>query len=87
MEKALEFMETHKTSDDNPTGFYPFEMIKVKRTVEWMSQDLGEQELIQKRKEFYSFFSEHDRRRGTSFLECFPEMTDFWNQCKSLHSQ
>ena len=31
-----------------------------------------------------SFFAEHDRRRGTSFLKTFPEMEEFWQECKSI---
>lgn len=34
------------------------------------------------RGDFFRFFKEHDRRRGTSFLKNFPELEDFWNQCK-----
>lgn len=36
------------------------------------------------RADFYRFFSEHDRRRGTNFLTVFPEMEDFYNLCKEL---
>lgn len=34
------------------------------------------------RADFYRFFSEHDRRRGTDFLRTFPQMKEFWNECK-----
>ena len=34
--------------------------------------------------DFYRFFNEHDRRRGTDFLKTFPEMTTWWNECKYL---
>ncbi len=37
-----------------------------------------------KRADFFRFFSEHDRRRGTNFLETFPEMADFWETCRAL---
>lgn len=36
------------------------------------------------RKDFYRFFKEHDRQRGTDFTKTFPEMTDFWNFCRDL---
>ena len=30
---------------------------------------------------FYKFFIEHDRRRGTNFGLTFPEMRDFYLEC------
>jgi len=36
------------------------------------------------KKNFYAFFTEHDRRRGTSFLKTFPEMREFWEECKNI---
>jgi hypothetical protein len=36
------------------------------------------------RKNFAIFVDEHDRRRGTNFLETFPELGDFYTMCKSL---
>jgi hypothetical protein len=36
------------------------------------------------KKNFYAFFAEHDRRRGTSFEQTFPDMAEFWQECKSL---
>ena len=35
------------------------------------------------KKNFYAFFNEHDRRRLTRFLNTFPEMEDFWMECKN----
>jgi hypothetical protein len=32
--------------------------------------------------DFYRFFAEHDRRRNTNFLQTFPEMSEWWDQCK-----
>ena len=37
----------------------------------------------QNKQNFYAFFTEHDRRRGTNFLNTFPEMEDFWMECKN----
>jgi hypothetical protein len=34
--------------------------------------------------DFYNWFTEYDLRRDVNFLETFPEMTSFWNQCKNL---
>ena len=35
------------------------------------------------KKNFYAFFNEHDRRRNTNFLNVFPEMEEFWIECKN----
>ena len=34
--------------------------------------------------DFYRFFAEHDKQRGTDFLKTFPEMTTWWDECKYL---
>jgi len=34
------------------------------------------------RANWYRFINEHDERRGTNFLETFPEMKTFYNNCK-----
>jgi hypothetical protein len=36
------------------------------------------------RRDFFRFFAEHDRRRGTNFLATFPEMAGFWRLCSNL---
>ena len=36
------------------------------------------------RKDFVAFVDEHDRRRGTNFLETFPEYSNFYEQCKLI---
>jgi hypothetical protein len=43
---------------------------------------LGTDNINEKRADFYRFFSEHDRRRNTWFLNTFPEMREFWEECK-----
>ena len=34
--------------------------------------------------DFVKFVDEHDRRRGTNFLQTFPELGQFYDSCKSL---
>lgn len=36
------------------------------------------------RVDFYRFFEEHDKRRETSLLAVFPELTDFYYRCEDL---
>jgi len=52
----------------------------MRRDLDWMLQ--GTDDVERKRGDFYKFFAEHDRRRGTNFLETFPQMTEFWKQCE-----
>jgi hypothetical protein len=35
------------------------------------------------RKDFIAFVDEHDKRRGTNFLETFPEMKNFYSNVKN----
>ena len=32
--------------------------------------------------DFYKFFIEHDHRHRTVFMDVFPEMSDWWSECK-----
>ena len=56
-------------------------LARLDRDIAWMrsaqSQDHG-----QARADFYRFFAEHDRRRGTDFLATFPEMRSWWAECE-----
>lgn len=82
--ESLQYMKANESNSENPTGFFFFEVVKMQRIFEWMKQGLPADELPTRRKEFYLFFSEHDQRRDTNFLEAFPEMKEFWDTCKSL---
>ena len=73
-----------ETADRPFKGFKDFELQRLQRVMDWMSEGSKltlEYVKIQKGN-FFRFFSEHDRRRGTNFTETFPEMTDFWNECR-----
>ena len=61
-----------------------FEIEKLKRALSWMEQGnkLSKEKLKQDRADFYSFFKEHDRRRDTDFIKVFPEMKEFWKDCR-----
>ena len=65
--------------------FWDHEKLKMQRTLEWMKTPLDVQTLTNEREDFYIYFSEFDRRRGTSFLNTFPEMESFWKLCESAH--
>jgi organic radical activating enzyme len=63
-------------------GFKDYEVQRLDRDIAWMKQGVSQQDREQRMADFYKFFAEHDRRRGTDFLATFPEMCDFWNQCE-----
>ena len=65
-------------------GFKDYEIARLDRDIAWMRDGAKlPQDYIERNKaDFYRFFNEHDRRRGTDFLTTFPEMSEFWNQCK-----
>jgi hypothetical protein len=40
--------------------------------------------IIEGQKDFYNWFNELDKRRGTDFKNTFPEMLDFYHMGKKL---
>lgn len=74
----------HERPDSPFQGFKDFEIQRLDRDIAWMreGQKLDAEYLAQCRGDFYRFFSEHDRRRGTDFLATFPEMQSWWLECQ-----
>lgn len=82
LEQVRDFMLANMVSDSNPYhGFKDFEVQRLERDIAWMRSG-QQQNNIQAQADFYRFFAEHDRRRGTDFLQTFPEMSSWWNECK-----
>ena len=69
-------------------GIKDFQLQRLERLLSWMEQgdNLPIEKVKRDRADFYKFFSEHDLRRGTNFLETFPEMEDFWELCKDANN-
>jgi len=72
-------------------GFYAYEINRMERTyyvldhrIKFMDSIHSPEQLRTDRKNFVLFVDEHDKRRGTNFLETFPEMSEFYNYCKTL---
>jgi organic radical activating enzyme len=63
-------------------GFYKSEIQKLERLLSIFQSKIHDDQTIN-RKDFVAFVDEHDKRRGTNFLKTFPEMTEFYNLCKS----
>jgi organic radical activating enzyme len=65
--------------------FSSMEIEKFKRVAQYMaSTNYNEAKLTQARKDFYIWITESDRRKNKNFLNYFPEMTDFYLECKQL---
>jgi len=88
-EQFMPFMHTHlnfirKNIDDNVSNkFTLLEYEKFKRVVGYMATTkYSVEKLKEGRKDFYNWFTEYDRRRGTDFLKTFPDLASFYNRCK-----
>ena len=69
-----------ETAEDPFHGFKDYEIARLDRDIAWMRARQGQDHSVVKA-DFYRFFNEHDRRRGTDFLKIFPEMSAWWNEC------
>jgi hypothetical protein len=49
------------------------------------SKTMPEEKIMAGRRDFYSFFTENDKRLGTDLLKTFPEYTEFYNLCKEVY--
>ena len=86
LERTADWMELNMETAANPfQGFKDYEVQRLRRDIAWMKEGHGKDH-SQTRADFYRFFSEHDRRRGTDFLATFPEMRQWWEECQS-HAQ
>ena len=71
-------------------SFFDYEISRMKR-IYYVLRDSAEKHdyaLIAKSKcDFYLYVNEHDRRRGTNFLETFPEYAGLYNECKAFYEE
>lgn len=65
-------------------GFTDIEIDKIRRISDWMHTPDPESMILSNRRNFYTFFNEHDRRRGTNFRETFPELIEFFDECEKI---
>lgn len=82
LERTIKFMKYNPETKWNEfKGFSDFEISKVQRLIDWIKSDTGfNRELAMEN--FYLFFSQHDTRRNTNFLNTFPELENFWKECE-----
>jgi hypothetical protein len=82
LEKAKEYMlENTEGLFNHHKGFKDFEVSKVQRLIDWIKQE-SNFDKNKAMKNFYMFFTEQDKRRNTSFVNTFPELENFWQECK-----
>lgn len=81
-ERQLKFIETNKE------WFTDVEYEKMLRVTNYMKENpVSPEKIRQGRRDFYSFFTENDRRLGTSLLKTFPEYEKFYYFCKEIYEQ
>ncbi len=85
MQKHLDFMKAH-VDDTRKDRFSFIEYQRLLRIFEYMKDTVyPPDKILQGRKDYYNFFKEFDKRRQTNITTQFPEMINFWNQCKALN--
>jgi hypothetical protein len=86
LENVVKWMKLNRLDEasDRFDGFKDYEIQRLERDVDWMKKGkkLNEKYLHDTRADFYRFFNEYDKRRETDFLATFPQMKDFWQECK-----
>jgi organic radical activating enzyme len=65
-------------------SFHESEIDKIKRIHRLVKNKTETEQLNNDRRDFIKFVDEHDRRRGTNFLETFPEFQSSYNKWKNI---
>ena len=73
-----------ETEERRFKGFKDYEIKRLDRDIAWMraGQEHDDNYINRQKADFYRYFSEHDKRRGTDFLKTFPEMSAWWKECE-----
>lgn len=85
MERVADWMELNLETPEDPFhGFKDYEVQRLRRDIDWMraGSKLDPEYIKQQRADFYRFFNHHDVRRGTDFEKTFPQMIEFWKECR-----
>ena len=88
--ECLKFMEDNVQDENyNETfeGFKPYEILKVKRDLAIMEDRPEDDMLIKNKQNFYAYITQHDHRRNLDFLKTFPELTEYWEECKTEYNR
>jgi len=88
LEDVIAYMKENVMPEDSFVGFKDYEIQRMERNLLWMKEPKEPVYLKEQRADFYRFFSEYDKRRSSGngdvahFLDVFPEMREFWQECK-----
>ena len=87
-DKYMQYMKSHldfilaNLDDKNRSKFNDLEYAKFERVVKYMESSIYTPEKLKEgKRDFFNWFTEYDRRRGTNFLETFPDLADFYFEC------
>jgi pyruvate-formate lyase-activating enzyme len=87
-EEFMPYMKSHldfilaNLDDKNRSKFSELEYEKFLRVVKYMETTIYTQEkLLEGKRDFFNWFTEYDRRRGTDFRKTFPELENFYFEC------
>ena len=84
IDECLQFISDNLDPHDT-TKFDDIEFERFRRLRDYfVDTQYNEHRVKEGRIDFYNWFNEYDRRRGTNLLETFPEMEDFYRQCEEL---
>ena len=84
LHECLAFMEANEDDMDKDL-FGSLEVDKFRRVVRYMeTTNYSSDKLYTGRRDFYAWFTEHDKRRNTNFVDTFPELVDFYNECGTI---
>ena len=84
MKRHLDFILAN-LDDKNRSKFSELEYEKFLRVVKYMETTLYTQErLLEGKRDFFNWFAEYDRRRGTNFAKTFPDLIAFMESCREL---
>lgn len=68
-------------------GFFDYEMNRIERLYYTIREEINKPNRKKRnllRKQFAEYVIEYDKRRGTNFLETFPEYKEFFKECMKL---
>ncbi len=84
MHSHLNFIKNN-LDDKDRTKFSELEFEKFKRVVHYMeTTNYTEDRIKEGRKDFFNWFNEYDKRRGTDLLITFPLLEEFYNECRAV---
>ena len=93
LENVVKWMKLHqiKEGENRFDGFKDYEIQRMERDLAWMKKGkkLTEKYINETRADFYRFFNEYDKRitagwpdDSQTFTDVFPQMKEFWQECK-----